>query len=112
MVTTPSGGVPTPKRIQRSRNPGWRKPVGVIVVVRPSRWGNPYVVDDSRPDGRQIAVDAYAANIAAAHRIDPGFLPMFRAELAGHDLCCWCPLDAPCHADVLLRVANGENPDA
>jgi hypothetical protein len=35
---------------------------------------------------------------------------MFRqwdlTELAGHDLACWCPLDQPCHADVLLELAN------
>ena len=30
-----------------------------------------------------------------------------RAALAGHDLACWCPLDQPCHADVLLEIANG-----
>lgn len=30
-----------------------------------------------------------------------------RAELAGKDLMCWCPLDQPCHADVLLELANG-----
>ncbi|MFG3340564.1 DUF4326 domain-containing protein [Glycomyces sp. NPDC048151] len=30
-----------------------------------------------------------------------------RTELAGKDLACWCEPDAPCHADVLLRVANG-----
>lgn len=29
------------------------------------------------------------------------------ADLAGHDLMCWCPLDRPCHADVLLELANG-----
>jgi hypothetical protein len=29
-----------------------------------------------------------------------------RAQLAGHDLACWCPLDGPCHADVLLEIAN------
>jgi hypothetical protein len=29
-----------------------------------------------------------------------------RAELRGHDLACWCPLDQPCHADVLLELAN------
>lgn len=29
------------------------------------------------------------------------------AELAGCDLACWCPLDQPCHADVLLDLANG-----
>lgn len=30
-----------------------------------------------------------------------------RATLAGKDLACWCPLDRPCHADVLLTLANG-----
>lgn len=29
-----------------------------------------------------------------------------RKFLAGKDLCCWCPLDQPCHADVLLEIAN------
>lgn len=28
-------------------------------------------------------------------------------ELRGKDLACWCPLDQPCHADVLLELANG-----
>lgn len=28
-------------------------------------------------------------------------------ELRGRDLCCWCSLDQPCHADVLLELANG-----
>ncbi len=28
-------------------------------------------------------------------------------ELAGKNLACWCPLDQPCHADVLLKLANG-----
>ena len=27
-------------------------------------------------------------------------------ELRGKDLACWCPLEAPCHVDVLL-LANG-----
>jgi hypothetical protein len=31
-----------------------------------------------------------------------------RAELAGRDLACSCPLDQPCHADVLLELANGD----
>ena len=25
--------------------------------------------------------------------------------LRGHDLACWCPLDQPCHADILLKLA-------
>jgi Domain of unknown function (DUF4326) len=34
--------------------------------------------------------------------------PLYRevSELSGHDLMCWCPLDQPCHADVLLELAN------
>ncbi|GGA10943.1 hypothetical protein GCM10011333_12210 [Sediminivirga luteola] len=28
--------------------------------------------------------------------------------LRGRDLACWCRLDAPCHADVLLEIANQE----
>lgn len=31
-----------------------------------------------------------------------------REHLAGLDLACWCPLDRPCHADVLLEIANGD----
>lgn len=31
-----------------------------------------------------------------------------RAELCGRDLACWCPLDAPCHADVLMEIANAD----
>lgn len=33
-----------------------------------------------------------------------------RPKLAGLDLACWCPLDRPCHADVLLELANGGVP--
>ena len=36
------------------------------------------------------------------------FRSAVRAELAGRDLMCWCPLDQPCHADVLLELANGD----
>lgn len=30
-----------------------------------------------------------------------------RAELKGRDLACWCKPEWPCHADVLLQIANG-----
>jgi hypothetical protein len=29
-------------------------------------------------------------------------------ELRGKNLACWCPLGQPCHADVLLELANRE----
>jgi hypothetical protein len=31
-----------------------------------------------------------------------------RRELAGRDLACWCKLTDPCHADVLLELANAQ----
>ncbi len=37
---------------------------------------------------------------------NPELLDRCRRELFGHDLCCWCPLDQPCHADVLIELAN------
>jgi hypothetical protein len=33
-------------------------------------------------------------------------LDEIRAELAGFDLACWCRIGDPCHADVLLVLAN------
>lgn len=41
--------------------------------------------------------------------------PVFREaveSLRGHDLACWCPLDQPCHADVLLEIANAADGEA
>jgi hypothetical protein len=33
-------------------------------------------------------------------------MAVLRRDLTGRDLACWCPLDRPCHADVLLELAN------
>jgi hypothetical protein len=30
----------------------------------------------------------------------------YLAPLRGKNLACWCKLDQPCHADVLLWLAN------
>lgn len=111
--------VDEPRRVRLSRARGWRKPEGTVVVSRPSRWGNPYRIvtpervrhDDGRdwrhPDGRARAeaVAMYRADLLAGRL--PFSVHDVRSELAGHDLACWCPLDQPCHADVLLEVAAG-----
>jgi len=36
----------------------------------------------------------------------PPSLDDLRAELGGKDLACWCKPGQPCHAEVLLRLAN------
>nr|WP_063786601.1 DUF4326 domain-containing protein [Rhodococcus opacus] len=41
-------------------------------------------------------------------RDNPVTVDTIRAELPGRDLACWCPLDQPCHADILLELANTE----
>ncbi|MGO8055976.1 DUF4326 domain-containing protein, partial [Rhizobium leguminosarum] len=38
----------------------------------------------------------------------PFTMKQVRHELRGKNLACWCPLDQPCHADVLLEIANSK----
>jgi hypothetical protein len=116
-----------PERIQLRRTKGWRLPEGAVVVARPTRWGNPYRVlrhgdgwmvrgngqaiwaaepspDMTRREAAEWAVDKYRA------MYPPGSNNAYEARilLAGHDLACWCPPGMPCHADVLLELANEE----
>lgn len=94
-----------PRRIQRRRTRGWRMPEGAVYVGRPTPWGNPF-----QGDGAEID-HAYLARLFEELMARPeqaAFLAEVRAQLRGRDLACWCPLDKPCHADVLLRLANDE----
>jgi len=100
------------ERIQLRRTKGWRKPDGAIVVARPTRWGNPYRPGADHPWypagqvllTREEAVTRYRSDLI--NRLLAVTVDDARRELAGHDLACWCPLDQPCHADVLLELAN------
>lgn len=108
-----------PQRIQRKRNKGWRMPEGAVYVGRPSRWGNPFSVGDplskhfNDPSvlGRRVRDRAHAVELYELHTGPMGNYELdddeIRSELGGKDLACWCPLDQPCHAGVLLRRANG-----
>jgi hypothetical protein len=77
-------------------------PDGAVRITRPGRWGNPHKVGPHRtPD---VAVARFRADLVAGRlRVT---VEDVRRDLAGHDLACWCPLDRPCHGDVLLEVAN------
>ena len=92
-----------PVRVRLSRRRGWRKPANTVVVSRPSRWGNPFAAQDA--DDRARVVALYRAFIRRPG--NAGLRKTARRELRGKNLACWCPLDGPCHADVLLEVANG-----
>jgi len=92
----------SPRRVQRRRSAGWRKPAGAVLVTRPSRWGNPFVVGPERTAA--AAVQLYGQWMLGAAQAD--LLAEARTELAGKTLVCWCRPDAPCHADVLLALVN------
>lgn len=99
-----------PERIQLRRTKGWRKPDGVVVVARPSKWGNPWKVGaphpvHGRPLSRQEAVDLYALHLGPMGNLESLGVDAL-VELAGKDLACWCPEAEPCHADALLVWAN------
>lgn len=116
------GPVEGPKRIQMTRNKPWRKDnPHAVIVSRPSKWGNPFTIHGAIEAGynepARVAVKAFEDWLSG----DPwacGYLDVYEArrqaildsikELRGKDLACWCPLDQPCHADVLLRVANSD----
>jgi len=110
-----------PERVQLSRKKGWRMPPNTVSVARPHKYGNPFVIGMSYGAAgprnewhrsitigdRATAVAEYRRAIARGHPYFPyDFEERVRAELAGKNLACFCPLDQPCHADVLLALAN------
>lgn len=121
-----------PTRIQRKRTKGWKMPENTVYVGRPSKWGNPIILD-----GDCIYIDiSYRRKMVypgafwtvgdtedvvylfekiimgtqfANHNLQYWsnyFKKLDLSELKGKNLACWCPLDKPCHADILLKYAN------
>jgi aspartate aminotransferase-like enzyme len=111
--TGAGAAVVSPQRIQLRRTAGWKKPAGAVTVSRGTFYGNPFRIghlvrlrgdeDVSVVINRELAVALFRAY--AVERT--GFSRMVRRELAGKTLACWCAPDVPCHADVLLEIANG-----
>ncbi len=94
---------------------GWRMPENAVYVGRPTPWGNPFVVgyQDVRCTilwGREKCVEMFKFSMCPTdlHGIftDYEMNEIDLNPLRGKDLACWCPLDQPCHADVLLELAN------
>jgi hypothetical protein len=80
-----------------------------VNVARPSRWGNTWKVGtrDARTGGvldAATAVERFTnALVSGSFRISE---QVVAGALRGKNLACWCAPDAPCHADVLLEIAN------
>jgi hypothetical protein len=109
---------------------GHSKPVAVRYVGRPTRWGNPYRVvkgrsgllgvitpdervvnlrtDCTAPEAARVAVRGFQHHLDHLDRSKPrAVLARHLAPLVTADvLSCWCPLDAPCHADTLCDLVG------
>lgn len=123
-----------PARIQRRRTRGWQAPLDAqgrkpVYVGRPTLYGNPFQVArvagglwvvfvdaangvtgrevaivSSERVARQTAVDEFRAMLRTPGGAEQ--VEFFAQRLHGRDLMCWCPESMPCHADVLLSIAN------
>lgn len=105
-----------PERVQLRRTKGWRLPPNTVKVDRSTGYGNPFVVGE---------VPSIAYYSFCSHRVETAAeaVALYRAiviqnakehdqtidalvSLRGKNLACWCKPGEPCHADVLLELAN------
>jgi hypothetical protein len=90
-----------PVRVQLSRQKGWRMPENTRKVDRTTQFGNPFRLDE----GAAASVAAFRVWITST-AAGKALATSARERLRGANLACWCALDRPCHADVLLEIAN------
>ena len=102
-------------------------PPNTVYVGRPSRWGNPFVFYEQFGLTREASLALYREAVLGGWSPTPvadwsdnlvwniystsqRFSRHLKGErphdLRGLNLACWCPLDQPCHADILLELAN------
>ena len=105
----------SPQRVRLSRAKGWRLPDNTVIVSRPTPWGNPFKVGVDGDAAR--SVELYHTMLAGyfciscktefdAQKVAVAYARKNIKKLRGKNLACWCRLDKPCHADVLLEIAN------
>jgi len=126
------GIMTTPIRIQRLRTKGFNLQAAsmaanglpCVYVGRPTKWGNPFTIAGCREwDGliseikiRSRVVGAFDAWLRSPYWRTNWDGPESKTardaiidsigELRGENLACFCPIDQPCHADILLKLAN------
>jgi hypothetical protein len=95
-------------------------PPNTVYVGRPTKWGNPFKVGDEvknhfgtpfKINTVQEAINCYKNLVLI--KLNPAFIfgkglimTADLSELKGKNLACWCKEGQPCHADVLLELAN------
>ena len=110
-----------PHRVKLSRKLGWKMPPGTVKVDRSTKFGNPFVVDGEFILTKAKAIQYFRELLTRAIKGHPlpagpgGFglsqeiidhfvlMAELISQIRGKNLACWCDLDQPCHADVLLE---------
>lgn len=95
-----------PVRLQLSRKRGFDlqansmsiNGLSAVKVTRPGKWGNPFVVSPHVTAEKSVELFREVAN-------SPTYIATAQT-LRGKNLACWCKPGEPCHADVLLEIAN------
>ena len=93
-----------PERIQLRRTKGWRMPPNTVSVARPTDYGNPF----------RVGIHGTAEECVAKYRerllmhLNAILTRQLLRDIRGKNLACWCKPDQPCHADVLLELANAQ----
>jgi len=95
-----------PVRIQLKRVKGFRlqevskalNGLEAVKVARPTKWGN-WVTSEFPELSIEKNLGLYKAHAKLDMRDSLN-------ELKGKNLACFCPLNKPCHADILLELAN------
>ena len=117
-----------PKRVQRLSHKGYKTPENTVYVGRPTPFGSPFKLTRegwilcysihrtrlspwfywSASGGFTVAdvVELYEQWVTGKLRRSFLATAPDYSVLRGKDLSCFCSLDTPCHADVLLKVAN------
>lgn len=115
----------TPVRLRLSRAKGFSlqalsiatNGLTAVKVDRTSRWGNPFTAQAFWDAGYKGSIETANANcvgafkawmIGESHWAHGGVLPEKPdlAPLRGKNLACWCDHGLPCHATVLIELAN------
>jgi len=125
------GLISAPFRVQRKRTKGWKMPPNTVYVGRGTKFGNPFRVGKDGTAAECVSLyrrgmeaaaaswfggpasffsdendDLYHAWESRTPHLHCIGIELAIVELSGKNLACWCPLDQPCHADVLLQLAN------
>lgn len=128
-----------PRRIQRKRVRGWKKPANTVNITRPGKWGNPFFWDGGHHIfmwlnnhtaipvivfARKItraAAHEFCVNLFEQHVFENGIfekayyknpelcVSAIRRELKGKNVMCFCKEGEICHGDVLLKIANSDD---